>query len=187
MNLTPEKLAAAHKASTESALTTLQTVFDASERLAILNLNTARTMLADSSASTRALMAAKSPDQLFALQTAAVRPTVEKALAYYRNCYEIVAQCFEDAVKPLELQCVEFNKLVCAELEKAAKASPVGSEAALVAVKSGIAAANSTYDQVTRATRQAVELAEANMAAAADATVKAVAAEPEKGSRKKSA
>lgn len=187
MSTTPEKLSAVHKATIDSALAALQTVFDSSERLAALNLNTARALISEGSANAKALLGAKNPDELVKLQTAMARPAVEKALAYYRNYYEIVAQSFEEAIRPFEIQFAELNKLVCTELEKAAKAAPVGSEAALAAVKSGIAAANSTYDQVTRATRQAVEIAEANMAAAADAAVKAVGNEVGAGSRKKSA
>lgn len=187
MITTPEKLSAAHKAAVESALAAVRTVYDASERLAALNLDTARALIVDGTANVKALVAAKSPDELIKLQTAMMRPAAEKALGYYRNGYEIVAQSFEEAIKPLEIQFAELSKLFCAELEKAAKAAPIGSEAALAAVKSGIAAANSTYDQVTKATRQVVEIAEANIAAAADAAVKAVGSDVTVSARRKSA
>jgi phasin family protein len=187
MMTTPEKLSIVHKAAIDFALATVRTAYDSSERLVALNLNTARALIADGTANVKALAEAKSPDELIKLQTAMARPAVEKALGYYRNCYEIVAQSCEEAIKPLEIQFAELSKLFCAELEKAAKAAPVGSEAALAAVKSGIAAANSTYDQVTKATRQVVEIAEANIAAAADAAVKAVGSDVAAGGRRKSA
>ncbi len=174
MNATPEKFSAAHKAAVESSLNIVKTVFDSAERLVVLNLNTARSLFEDSSANLKALLAVKTPEEFFSLQTSFAQPAAAKAVAYYRNSYEIVAQSIEEIAKPFEAQMIETNKLVAAELEKAAKSAPVGSEAALAAVKSTIAAANSTYDQVTKATRQVAEMAEANMAAATDVAVKAV-------------
>lgn len=174
MIATPENLSSAHKSATESALNAARTAFDASERLIALNLNTARAVLEDGSAIVRQVLAAKRPDELLSLQAAFVRPLAEKALAYHRNCYEILAQGVEDAVKPFEVQFAEMNKVLATEIEKVAAAAPVGSDAALAAVKTSIAAANSTYDQVSKASRQVVEIAEANLAAATDAAVKAV-------------
>ena len=41
-------------------------------------------------------------------------------------------------------------------------------------MRSAVAAANSAYDSMTKAARQVTDLAEANVSAATDATVKAV-------------
>ena len=51
-----------------------------------------------------------------------------------------------------------------------AKNAPAGSEGIVTLVKSAMTAANSAYDQVNKATKQAVEVAEANIAAAAKST-----------------
>lgn len=171
----PENLVNANKDAIESVLTTFKTTFDSSERLAALNLNTTRSLVEQATANVKAMLTVSTPEELLKLQAAMVQPMAEKALAYYRNCYEIVAQSIEEAVKPFEVQAAEMNKAFAIELEKAAAASPVGSEAAVAAVRTSIAAANSTYDQVSKASRQAVEIAEANMTAATDAAVKAVA------------
>lgn len=185
MIATPEKLSSAHKAAVESVLNTTRTIFDSSERLAALNLNTARELLEDSSNNMRQALAAKNPEELLNLQTHMAKPMAEKLLAYYRNCYEIIAQSIEDAVKPFEIQFAQINKALASEMEKAAASSPIGSEAALAAVKTSIAAANSTYDQVSKASRQVVEIAEANLSAATDAAVKAVGTNATPTSRSK--
>ncbi len=169
-----EKVTAVQKLAVESGITSLRTAFDSSERLVALNLNTARELLEEGSSGIRGLLGAKSPEDLTALQAAMVRPMAEKVLAYYRNCYEILAQGVEEFVKPYEAQFADLNKTVASELEKAAASAPLGSEAAVAAIKSGIAAANSTFDQVTRASRQAVEIAETNLTAATEAAVKAI-------------
>lgn len=174
MNANLATVSAAGKTAVESSLNIAKTVFDSAERLVVLNLNTGRAVLEESTINLKALLAVKTPEEFFKLQSSFAQPAAAKAVAYYRNVYEIVAQSVEDVVKPLEAQIVETNKFVAAELEKAAKSSPVGSEAALAAVKSTIAAANSTYDQVSKATRQVAEMAEANLVAATDVAVKAV-------------
>jgi hypothetical protein len=56
MNKLPAQFAEANKASVEAMLTIANTVFASAERLAALNLNTARTMLEDSVANTKALI-----------------------------------------------------------------------------------------------------------------------------------
>lgn len=172
----PENFTTASKSAFATAESTLVSSFDAAERLAALNLNTTRVAFEDSLGATRALLALKTPNDLIALQTALVQPAAEKALAYFRNAYEIIAQGVEDVVKPFETQYAEINKAVGAALEKAAKSAPVGSEVAVAAVQSAIAAANSAYDNLNQATRKVVKITEANVAATTKAAAKAVSA-----------
>ncbi|MBS1172063.1 MAG: phasin family protein [Proteobacteria bacterium] len=176
MFATPEQLAGVNKATVESLLTLANTAFASAERLAALNLNTARTMLEDSVANAKALLAVKDLQELMSLQSAFAQPIVEKAVAYSRNVYEISAQTQEEMSKVFEAQFAELNKNVAAVLDKAAKSAPAGSDVAVAAVKSAIAAANSAYDSMNKAAKQVAEIAEANVAAATSATVKAVGA-----------
>ena len=148
-------------------------------------LNTARAVLEDSVASTKALMGAKDVQELISLQTSLAQPMVEKAVAYSRSIYEIASQTQEEVSKLFEAQVAEANKTFAAALDKAAKSAPAGSDVAVAAVKSAIAAANSAYDSVTKAAKQVAEIAEANVAAATSATVKAVSTSaPAKSSKK---
>ena len=176
MFATPEQLAGVNKATVESLLTLANTAFASAERLAALNLNTARTMLEDSVANAKAMLAVKDVQELMSLQSAFAQPIVEKAVAYSRSVYEISAQTQEEVSKVFEAQFAELNKNVAAVLDKAAKNAPAGSDVAVAAVKSAIAAANSAYDSMTKAAKQVAEIAEANVAAATNATVKAVGA-----------
>lgn len=179
----PEQLSSANKASIEAALTLANTAFASAEKLATLNLNTARTLLEDSVANAKSLLTAKDPQELIALQSALAQPTVEKIVAYGRAVYEISAAAQEDLSKILETQVSEVNKNVSAALDKAAKSAPAGSDVAVAAVKSAIAAANSAYDSINKAAKQVAEIAEANVAAATTATVKAVGASAAKAKK----
>jgi phasin family protein len=183
MFATPEQFTAANKANVETLLTLANTGFASAERLAALNLNTARTALEDSVANAKTLLAVKDVQELLSLQSSLAQPAVEKAVAYARSVYEIATQTQEEISKVVEAQVAELNTAIAAALDKAAKSAPAGSDVAVAAVKSAIAAANSAYDSVSKAAKQVAEIAEANVAAATSATVKAVSA-PAKGGKK---
>jgi adenine-specific DNA methylase len=100
---------------------------------------------------------------------------VEKVVAYSRSIYEIASQTQEELSKVFEGQIAEINKNVTSALDKAAKNAPAGSDVAVAAVKSAIAAANSAFDSISKAAKQVAEITEANVAAATNATVKSVA------------
>ncbi|PKO55902.1 MAG: granule-associated-like protein, partial [Betaproteobacteria bacterium HGW-Betaproteobacteria-21] len=63
---TPEQFAATNKANIETLLSLANSAFANVERLAALNLNTARSVLEDSVANTKALMAVKDVQALIA-------------------------------------------------------------------------------------------------------------------------
>jgi len=176
MYTTPEQLAGANKANVETLLTMANTAFASAERLAALNLNTARTLLEDSVNNAKSLLAAKDAQELVGMQTALAQPAFEKAVAYSRSVYEIATQTQEEFSKIFDSQYVEINKNVSTVLDKAAKSAPAGSDVAVAAVKSALAAANSAYETMNKAAKQVAEMAEANVAAATSATVKAVGA-----------
>jgi phasin family protein len=176
MNATTEKFASANKANVETLMTIANTAFASAERLAALNLNTARAFLEDSVANAKAMMAVKDIKELIAIQTTLAQPSLEKVVAYSRSVYEIATETQGELTKVAEAQVSDLNKNVSSALDKAVKNAPAGSDVAVSAVKSAIAAANSAYDSMTKAAKQASDMAEANVAAATTAAVKAVGA-----------
>jgi phasin family protein len=176
MYSTPEQFAGANKANVETLLTIANTAFASAERLAALNLNTARILLEDSVNNAKTLLAAKDVQELLGMQTALAQPTFEKAVAYSRSIYEIATQTQDEFSKIFDSQYVEMNKNVSNVLDKVAKSAPAGSDVAVAAVKSAVAAANSAYETMNKAAKQVAEMTEANVAAATSATVKAVGA-----------
>ena len=173
MTTTPEQIVAANKANVETLLTLANTAFASAERIAALNLNTARSVMEDSVSGAKALMGAKDVQEALSIQASLAQPNVEKAVAYSRSVYEISAQTQEELSKMVEAQFGDFQKTIAGLLDKAAKSAPAGSDVAVAAVKSAIAAANSAFDNMRKAAQQANELAQSNIAAATSATVKA--------------
>jgi phasin family protein len=184
MFTTPEQFASANKASVEAMLSLANTALASAERIAALNLNTARSLLEDGVANTKAILGAKDPQEALAVQASLAQPNVEKAVAYTRSVYEISAQSKEEVAKLLEGQFGDFQKQVAGLLDKAAKSAPAGSDVAVNAVKSAIAAATSAFDSMNKAAKQVAEIAEANVAAATNATVKAVGTTAAAGKKK---
>ena len=185
MFATPDQVLAAQKANLETALTVTTSLFSSAERLVALNLNTARNILEDSVNTSRSLLSAKDPQEVLSIQGNLGQPALERAVSYARSVYEISMQTNEELAKLVEAQYAEVNKGVVSTLDKLSKNAPAGSDVAVAAVKSALAAANSAYDSMSKAARQVAEVAEANVTAATSATVKAMnTAQPAAKSRK---
>jgi len=88
--------------------------------------------------------------------------------------YEVTSGTQAEMTRFMESQAAEYNRSVVGLLDKFAKNAPAGSDVAVAAVKSALAAANSAYDSMTKVAKQATEIAEANFAAATAATKDAV-------------
>ncbi len=174
MSINPEQFAAANKAAVDSLLSVANTALASAERIASLNLETARSVLEDSVANTKALMGAKDPQEALSIQASLAQPSVEKVVAYSKSVYEISNETQEQLAKMVEAQFGDFQKNIAAMLEKAAKSAPAGSDVAVAAVQSAIAAANSAFDNMRKTAKQVTEMAQTNMAAATSATAKAV-------------
>ena len=169
MYVTPEQIQTANKANVEALLSVAATQFAALERLASLNASAVKGAFEDSLANTRALASAKDVQEFINLQSAFAQPALEKAIAYSRSVYEMATQTNAEFSKMAEKRVAEWNENFVSLLDKAVKNAPAGSDVAVSAVKQMIAAANSAYDNLTKAARQATEIAEANVATATDA------------------
>lgn len=169
---TNEQFAAANKAIVDSLLTFANTSLASAERLAALNLNTARAVIADSAANLEALFAVKDVQGLVALQTAQAKPAIEKAITYSRSVYEIITESSNGLTQIVEGQTVQLKKNFSAAIEQSLKNAPAGSESVVVAMKSALAQADSAYETIAQSAKQAKATIEANVAAANAATVK---------------
>ncbi len=178
----PEDFAAAGKAQIDSVLSLANVAFSGTERLAALNLSTARSLHEDNVAAMRALLNVKSPEELSALQASLGQPTAEKALAYSRSAYQICVEAGEQLAKLSSERYDEISKEVSSAVDEAAKAAPAGTEPAVAAIKSALAAASSAYEAVTKAAKQIGEIADASVASLGGAAGKSPAPKAKKAS-----
>ena len=174
MYVTPEQIQAANKANVETILAVANAQFAAFEKLANIQAGAVKSAFEDSIANTRALLSAKDMQEFVSLQNAFAQPAIEKAIAYSKSVYEIATEANSEFSKVAERRVAEWNENFVGLLDKVSKNAPAGSDVAVAAVKSMLAAANSAYDNLTKVAKQATEIAEANVAAATE-TVKGLA------------
>jgi hypothetical protein len=108
------------------------------------------------------------------LQNSFAQPAIEKAIAYSKSVYEVATEANAELSRVGERRVAEWNENFVSLLDKVSKNAPAGSDVAVAAVKSMLAAANSAYDNMNKVAKQATEIAEANVAAATE-TVKGLA------------
>ena len=172
MSVNFEQFTSANKATVDSLLAVANTALASAERIAALNLNTARSSLEDTASNVQAVLGAKDPQAALAAQAALAQPAVEKAVAYSRSVYEITSETQQELAKMVEAQFGDFQKNVAAMVEKAAKAAPAGSEGAVAAIQNAIAAANSAFGNMNAVAKQFADAAQANIATATKAAAK---------------
>jgi phasin family protein len=165
MYVTPEQIAATNKAGVDALIGLANSQFAIFERWSTLNMNATKTAFEDSVNHAKALLGAKDVQEFVNLNAAAAQPALEKAIAYSRSVYEVATQSQAEMTKAVEAQAAELNRNFVGFLDKVSKNAPAGSDVAVAAVKSALAAANTAYDSFTKVAKQASEIAEANFSA----------------------
>ncbi len=176
MTFTPDQFVAAHKANLETLFGLTTKAFEGVEKLVELNLQVAKTTMAEFADTTKAALSIKDAQELLALQAGLLQPAAEKAAAYNRHVYDIVASTGAEVTKVAEATAADTQKKVMSLVDTAIKNAPAGSENAVTMVKSAITAANNAYESVNKAARQAAEVAEANFQSVTSSAVKATQA-----------
>ena len=179
MSVSPEQLVAASKANVEAGLKTAAdvatTLFTAVERMSSLNLSVARGAFDDTVAFSKAVLAAKDPKEVVALQLGSVPPAVEKGVAYGRSLSEIGGDTKEELTKLAESEAAVLSKNVNTAIEALFKNAPAGSEPAISAVKTAIANATSAYEGASKAAKEVAAAAQATVDKATAVAVESVA------------
>jgi phasin family protein len=173
MSFTPDQLMAAQKANVETLFGLTHKAFEGVEKLIELNMQVAKTAMTEAAEATKAAMSVKDAQELLALQASLLQPSAEKAAAYSRHLYDIMAGTGAEFTKTAEAQMADSQKKVLAMVDTAVKNAPAGTESAVALVKSAVAAANNAYETAHKAAKQAAEVAEANFAAVTATAVSA--------------
>ena len=180
---TPEQFAAANKAQFDTLFGLTNKAFEGFEKLIALNLQVVKSTLAEGQENVQRALSVKDAQELLALQASLAHPVAEKALSYGRHLYEITSSTQAEFARVAEAQYEEQNRKVQTLVENVAKNAPAGSETAVAVMKSAITAANTTYETIHKASKQAVEIAESNFNAAATAATKAASQATAQASR----
>ena len=173
MSAIPQQVLDRQKASVNTFVAAQAVVFSGFEKLVELNLKVVKATLDEVAQKSQQAAEVKDPQEAAAFATGLLQPGAEKALAYTKHVYDIVAGVQGNLVKLTEEQIAEGQQQLTDAVEQFSKNAPTGSENAVALIKSSLATATSAYDSLTKAAKQAAEVAESNLNAAANATFKA--------------
>jgi phasin family protein len=174
MYQTPEQFLALNKANLEVAVKFAGVALQGAERILELQLKAAKTAFADTVENAKAFAAIKDIKELAALKDTLGQPTLEKATAYAKGVYDVTAATQAEFGKLVDEQIAEYNKQVVTALDKMVKTAPAGSEVGIAALKSGIAAVNGAYENLSKVAKQLTEVTQSNIEAAAKQTVNGI-------------
>jgi len=173
MNLTPEQIAAAQKANLETLSGLTSQALQSIEKLIELNMHIAKQSLGDSMNNAKKALEIKDIQQLLAHQAETVQPMAEKIMAYSRHLYELAHETQASFTRSAEKEFQAGQKKINALVEDWTKNAPVGSDAAVQAMKQAIASASNVFETNQKAVKHAVEVAQSNLTNATDTVIKA--------------
>ena len=160
----PDHFVPFHRQSLESAQAIALASFAGFEKLAQLNMQAAKAAVEESVQRSMSLLETRDVKALAETVTDSAQPAGDKFAAYAKHVYGIASETGAEIAKVVEKQFTEGNRQLTASIEAMTKNSPAGSEGIMTLVKSAVTTANATWDQVNKASRQMVEMTEANVA-----------------------
>ena len=165
----PDQFVSLQRHSLESAQAIAMASFGGFERLAQLNVQAAKASVEESVQKGLLFLETKDVKAFADSVSDSAQPSGDKFSAYAKHVYEIASETGAEITKVVEKHFSEGNRQLTASIEAMAKNAPVGSEGVVTLVKSAVTAANATWDQVNKASRQVVEMTESNVANATSA------------------
>lgn len=154
--LIPQQWTAAQQSSLETFFGLTNKAFEGIEKLVALNLQVAKTALAENQAIVNKAVSSSNPGELFALQASLSQPTAEKVVAYGRHVHEILSGVQTDMTALATAQGQQLQLDAQGFAESLKKNAPSGSESAIAAWNSLFSAANATYESANKAAKQFV-------------------------------
>jgi len=161
-----EQFADINKAGYDNAVKLASLSLEKAERFTKLNLQAAKVALEQGVFTANAVAGIKDVQQLAAVRAKLTEAGVQNALGYSRGVYQIASEAQADFSELAEAAWASYTKNVAAWVEKASKNAPAGSDFAVTALKSTVAATTAAFDQFSKATKQVVSYADASVRAA---------------------
>ncbi|MFP3566626.1 TIGR01841 family phasin [Paraburkholderia sp. SIMBA_030] len=161
--------AAAQRANLDFFFGLAGSMLEGEEKLVRLNLDTAKTTLADWYQRAQDGLAKQDRQEVTGLQDTLALPSAEKVLTYERQVAEIATTTQTQLAEVVNARYQAVSRQVQSFVENLAQNTPVGSEAAIAFLKQAVTLASTAQESVQKATKQAVEVAQSNLDAATKA------------------
>ena len=170
-----EQFAEFNQANVSNAIKLASFSIENAEKLVSLNINAAKMALAQAIEGAQAAASAKDVQELLELRTKLAEVGVQSASGYSRSLYELSSQAQAGFSALAQDAWKVYTQGVASFVERASQSAPAGSDVAVNALKSTFAASTAAFDQLSKATKQVVDFADASVRAATESATKAAA------------
>jgi phasin family protein len=157
------------RAAVDSAARAARISMDSAERTFNVQIEYAKGTLKQATLNARAAAQARDVQELLALRTRIAENALENLIGYSRSLYEVASEAQSEYTRLAEERMSRFQQAVTEGVEQAAKAAPGGSDVAVAAIKSQLAATTAAFDTLTKAAKNLASYADAGVAAARQA------------------
>jgi phasin family protein len=172
----PEQFASATKTLFELQMMTFNTLtskaVEGVEQVVALNMATAKNSVEGTMAAGKDISTAKDPKAAMAAAAAHAQPGMANAVEYGDQLKVIIDDIRSEFTQAADAHIAEAKSTLSALIYDVTKNVKPGSENAVEIIKAAIDNAFQGYEQVTKATRQAVETVEAQVAKATEQVTK---------------
>jgi hypothetical protein len=112
----------------------------------------------------------KDPIEVSDIAKSQLASVKDDSSVYLKSIYKVNSKLTKDLAELSEINSSEFNKFINDSVSEFSKNAPAGSEGIVEMTKSSLAASSSTYDAMTNAAKQVLELVDSNMDVASKST-----------------
>jgi phasin family protein len=183
MSAIPEQLLARQKEAVNHYVAAQNAMFSGFEKLVDLNVKVLRATLDEFNQHAQQSSATRDTQEALVYASSAFQPGIEKAFAYSKHAYSIFSGMQGELARLQEAQVSASHEQVIQLVDQLAKNAPAGSESAIAALKSSLSTANGAYESLSKAAKQAAQVAESNLNAATNASFKAAVDGPDAAAR----
>ena len=163
MSTIMEQMTAAQKENVATTVALANIAATTAEKAMDLNVGAIKSAISTATDNSKAVADAKDVQSMTALQSQFAQPAFDAMAAYMKDTYDIMAEAQNEFSKIVEAKMTEVNKIIVSGLDQAEKNAPAGSDMAVAAMKSAVAAANQTYDAISKASKQVQEVTTATV------------------------
>jgi phasin family protein len=165
MSVNVNPLSELGRASIDTAARLTRISMDNAERVVSLQLQYAKGTLEQATATARAASGAKSVQDLLKVRTRSAENAVEWLMNYSRSVYEVASETQSELSRLAEDRMTSYQKAVSESVDQAAKSAPAGSDVAVAAIKSSLAATTAAFDSFSKAAKQVASYSDAGVRA----------------------
>jgi phasin family protein len=154
------------RAAVDAAAAVTRISMDSAERTMAVQIEYAKGALAQATLNARAAAQVRDVQELLALRSRIAENALENMMGYSRSLYEVASEAQSELSRLAEQRMTAFQQAVSETVDQAARVAPGGSDMAVAAIKSQMAATTAAFDSFSKAAKNMASLADAGVAAA---------------------